>query len=57
MPTFTLEDAVVTGNEAPDADGGGVGVYRGSLTIEGSTISGNIAGNGGGWRRLHEIRQ
>jgi hypothetical protein len=45
---FTLEDAVVTGNEAASGDGGGVGVNGGSLTVESSTISGNVAGNGEG---------
>ena len=39
---------MVSGNEAADADGGGVAVNLGSLTIESSTISGNIAGHEGG---------
>jgi Right handed beta helix region len=50
---FTLEDALVTGNGAADADGGGVAVYRGSLTIESSTISDNIAGGEGGGVYTH----
>ena len=39
---------MVSDNEAASGDGGGVGVKGGSLTIESSTISGNIAGDGEG---------
>jgi hypothetical protein len=49
--TLTLKDMVVTGNQTSDIAGGGVGVVGGSLTMENSTVSGNIAGGsnfGGG---------
>jgi hypothetical protein len=45
--TTTIADSTLSGNEATNADGGGIG-NNGVLTILNSTLSGNTAGDEGG---------
>jgi len=45
---LTVEDSVITGNEADTDDGGGIFVHTGNLTVESSTLSYNVADDFGG---------
>jgi hypothetical protein len=45
---LTVEDSIVTGNEADTQDGGGIFTHTGNLTVDSSTLSYNYAANFGG---------
>jgi hypothetical protein len=45
---LTIENSVVTGNEADTDDGGGIFVHTGNLTVDSSTLSYNDAAGFGG---------
>jgi hypothetical protein len=55
--TLVLRDSVVRGNTTQLVDGGGVyAFFNAQVTIERSTLSGNVAGNvGGGIRSLGQV--
>ena len=45
---FIMKNGVITGNTRVGGDGGGIGVWQATFTMEGGTISGNTANGGGG---------
>jgi CSLREA domain-containing protein len=49
-PDVTISNSVVTGSSAlgTNADGGAIGVYNGTLTVQSSTLTGNHTGESGG---------